>query len=287
MNRMPRVSRRSGTPQCEPGYTLLELMMTLVVLSVVVITLAGVIHSASRSKTAISNNIEANQGARIAADLIMRDLRNAGFGADLDYTTSPQRGFAYIDADEVIISANLTPYPDTAAVRGWPLAYLPTGSPKPYYLNGTSWTPPIRYRTGAELIVWTLDANNDGTVSAADRDHSDGLDAKRTRNPNDYVLLRRVYGDSTNATAGNNGGTTEKVALVLAPGGSVSNLFTVYLTSSPGVAWNWASGAIPVASLPNIARIRVNTTASSARPNVRGVYPQTRYTTDVYVKRNP
>src|SRR5207249_6137740 len=137
---------------------------------------------------------------------------------------------AYIDSMQVLVNANLQPSTaGTDTVPKPPLAYNPGGAPRPFPLDGTTWQPPIKYRRGAELIRWTLDVNNDGQVNASDVNDPNGADARHTPNPNDYVLVRQVYGDSTGNVAGNNGGALERVALVRKPGGTVPAMFTVYL----------------------------------------------------------
>jgi prepilin-type N-terminal cleavage/methylation domain-containing protein len=268
------------------GFTLVELMITLGVLAIVVIALTTVIYSAARSKTSSSNGVEASQGARVAMDMIERDLRSAGYGIDLDYTANPQPPIAYIDSVQILINENQQPWPDTLSIgHGVPLAYSPTGNPKPYPLNGTSWQPVIRYRTGAEIIRWTLDTNNDGVVTAADIADPNGVDAQRTPNPNDYELVRQVYGDSTGNTAGNNGGSTERVALIRVPNATVAPIFTVYMKNS-STPYNWASGPVPAAQLANIARVVVKITAPSGKPNWRGQYAETSFQTQVNSLRN-
>src|SRR5262249_4605352 len=145
-------------------------------------------------------------------------------------------------------------------------AYDPAGSPNPYPLVATSWTPPIKYRTGAEVIRYTLDANNDGVVDANDQTSTYGGVAAPPQKPNHYLLLRQVYGDWTSNVAGNNGGMTQQIAMIRKPGGSVPPMFTVYMknTTTP---WNWASGPVPASQLANIERIVVQVDAPSANPN--------------------
>src|SRR4029079_3266563 len=99
---------------------------------------------------------------------------------------------------------NLQPFPDNGTALGIPQAYNPAGMPRPYPLNGTAFQPAVKYATGAEVIRWTLDANNDNAINASD---INATDAKRTKNPNDYMLVREVYGDSSASTIGNNGGS--------------------------------------------------------------------------------
>jgi len=266
------------------GFTLIELMVTLTVLSVVLIVLGTVMLSASRSRTTTTNQIEAVQAARAAVDILARDLRSAGFGSDQD-DVNPQPAIAYIDSMQILLCANQAPYPDTGAVHLAPLAYNPTGNPKPYPLNGTPWTPPVRYATGAELIRWTLDVNNDGAVDSYDLSDPNGIDARRTPNPDDFVLVRQVWGDSTGNVAKNNGGASERIALIRKPGGTVKPLFTVYLRGQ-GTPWNWASGPIPASQLQDVERVILNMTAASGRPDWRGTFAETELKLEVNILRN-
>src|SRR5262245_8275388 len=154
---MSRTSPRSATfpsrqaPGGARGFTLIELMITLTVLAIVMVVLMAVMNAANRSKTATMNQIESTEAASAALDMLTRDLRSAGYGADLDYAASPQPSIAYIDSMQVLMCANFQPYPDDTIPKP-PLAYNPAGVPKPYPLNGTVWAPPIKYRRGAELV---------------------------------------------------------------------------------------------------------------------------------------
>jgi prepilin-type N-terminal cleavage/methylation domain-containing protein len=283
MNHIPTPLEPPRRWAADRGFTLVELLITVVLLVIVVAAVAGVMITASRSKISTSNSIESVQAARTAVDLLADDLRSAGYGADLDSGT-PQPPIAYIDSLQVLINANLEPYPDTLVARHQnPLAYDPGGSPKPAPLNGTPWQPVMKYRTGAELIRYTLDVNDDGTVDAND---VAGTVAQRTRNPNDFVLMREVLGDSVNDVAGNNGPfLSAPIALVREPGGGVPPLFTVYLKGM-STPWDWSMGPVPAAQLGNIERIVLQVDAPSAKPDWRGNYTETRLTTEVSSMRN-
>src|SRR5213083_1989001 len=143
--KLPRVS----APAARRGFTLVELMITLTVLAVVLVVLTTVMYTAARSKVATANRIESSQASRVAVDMMARDLRSAGYGADMSSSPTPQAPFAYVDSLQVLINENLNPFPDTTSLHLPPLAYNPTGSPRPYPLNGTSWTPSKKYVTGA------------------------------------------------------------------------------------------------------------------------------------------
>ena len=278
----PRTIRRSAA--CSAGFTLVELMITLVVFALIFVAVTAVFLSASHSKDRTSQNLEATQTARATLGMVSRDLRSAGYGADQDYAT-PQPSIAYVDSMELIVSENQSPYPDNSAGPIAPLAYNPNASPNPRPLVGTQWAPPIKYRTGAELIRYTLDTNNDGVVDANDRATAAGQDAAATPNPNDYVLVRQVYGDSTGNVANNNGGVQERVALVLKPGGAVPPLFTVYLRGS-STPWDWSNGPIPANRLNNIERVVVRVTAGSSRPDSKGAFASTTLQTTINSMRN-
>lgn len=267
------------------GFSLVELLITLTVLAMVMGIVAAMVYIGSKSKQATSTRIESVQGARAALELMAGDLRSAGYGADINYGT-PQPQIAYIDSTQVLLCANLSQWPDTATVTfPFPRAYDPAGSPRPKPLDGTAWQPPIKYRTGAEIIRYTLDANNDGSVNNNDLSDAMGALAARTTNPDDYVLLRQVYGDSVGNAAGNNGGTTEQIALVRAPGGGVPPMFTVFLRGS-STPWNWTNGPVPVTQLNNVERITLQVTAPSGTPDSKGRYAETTLRTEVNSMRN-
>jgi hypothetical protein len=260
-------------------------MITVVVAAVVMLVIGTLLLTSSHSKDRTAQNLEATQTGRATMDFMSRDIRSAGYGADLDNVT-PQPSIAYIDSMQIILSENQMPYPDTTGgVHAGPQAYNPAGSPNPRPLVGTQWTPPGKYTTGAELIRYTLDLNNDGVVDASDRATAAGADAQASKNPNDYVLVRQVYGDNTGGVANNNGGVQERVALVLKPGGSVPPLFTVYMQGST-TPYDWSNGPVPANQLQNIDRVKVQVTTSSANPDSRGNYPQTTLRTEINSFRN-
>src|SRR5215213_7790684 len=90
------------------GFTLVELLITLLVLLVVMGTVSAMVNLSSRSKAATAQRIESTQGARAAMEQMTGDLRSAGYGTDPNFTT-PQPQIAYIDSTQVLINANLWP----------------------------------------------------------------------------------------------------------------------------------------------------------------------------------
>jgi prepilin-type N-terminal cleavage/methylation domain-containing protein len=265
------------------GFTMVELLVTLSVLAIVVLAITAVMMTANRGKTYTLNNVESTQAARAALEMISADLRSAGYGVDMN-ATPPQKPIAYVDSTELIMNENLQPYPDPHSA---PLAYNPAGVPKPKPLNATQWTPPMKYNTGAELIRYTLDANNDGVINNADLNISGpGAAASRTKNPDDFVLIRQVFGDSVGNIPNFEGpDKNDAVALVRKPGTGVAPLFTVYLRGIT-TPWDWANGPVPATQLANIDRVVVQVTAPSAKPDAQGQYAQTVLKTEVNTFRN-
>lgn len=263
----------------------MELIMTLLIFSLLAGAVTTVLLVSAKQKTATSNEVGSTQMARTAVDMLARDLRTAGFGTDMNHAT-PQPPIAYVDSLQVLLNTNQTPLPDTSTTkRGWPLAYNPTGNPKPHPLVSSSWTPVAKYRTGAETVRWTLDLNNDGQVDANDLAQTDGSDANRTPNPNDYELCREVYGDSSGAVSGNNGGARERIALVKRPGNGTPPMFKVYLSGDAG-PWNWSNGPVPANRLAEIQRIELTVVATSPSKNFLGKYTDAQLTTTVSELRN-
>ena len=287
MNAPSSLSRPRGTPRRpESGFTLVETLVTILILGVIMGTLITILMGAMRSKTSSMNQMEASQASTVAMDWIADDLRSAGYQADNTYPSSPQPPIAYIDSMQVLICSNQQPYPDTLTVkRGMPQAYAPDGNPRPQPLDGTSWEPPVKYRTGAEVIRYTLDLNDDGQVNATDLTSPLATAAARTKNPNDYVLVREVFGDSTGGALGDNGGDAEKLALVSKPGGGVPPMFTVYFKGN-ATPWDWANGPVPASKLSEIERVLVQVTSTSPDPDAKQYYAKSTLRTQVQVGRN-
>lgn len=265
-------------PSRSRGFTLIEVLITLVVVGIVMVALQAVLQTSVASKRNAEGAQEARQAAAAAIDMIVSDLRGAGSGVDAGHAT-PQQAIAYVDSLELMLcgdfSGGVSAPIDT-------LAYHPGGNPKPNKLTG-SFAPPGKYRTGAELIRWTLDLNNDGAVNAGDIADANGVDVRRTPNPNDYMLVRQIYADSLNLVANDNGGAISRVAPIRRPGAGVPPLFTVIF--SDGTTWNWSAGAVPASQLPNIAHIKVQVTAESSRPDAKRRYALITLTTTVSLKR--
>lgn len=74
--------RRSG----EAGFTMLELIISMVVFLVVIAAVLGLLQVARQSRTIVSENTGLNKNVRLALNLVGRDTYNAGFGYPLRNT---------------------------------------------------------------------------------------------------------------------------------------------------------------------------------------------------------
>ena len=98
MNSPPLVRARGTPRRPESGFSLVETMITILILGVVMSVLITILMGAMRSKTSSSNEMEATQAATTAMDWIADDLRTAGYQADVTYPATPQTPIAYIDS---------------------------------------------------------------------------------------------------------------------------------------------------------------------------------------------
>jgi prepilin-type N-terminal cleavage/methylation domain-containing protein len=280
----PHVRRRPPSRPPRAGFSLIEMMITLVLLAVVGAVIATVMIGSQRSKAVTEARVEAQQSARFIAGILGNDIRSAGY--QIDETTSPaQTAFAYVDSVEIILNANLVPFPDTMVSAIAPHALDPAGAPIPPRLAASPYRPTVKYTTGAESIRYTLDLDDDGDIDAGDQSHSLAVEAQRTANPNDYVLARAIYGGGSGGVLLNNGGALEKVGLVRGPGPDVPPLFTVYLGANP-TPWDWSDGAIPADRLDEVSRIELKVTTESRRAGPGGDYTRTTLTSEINSIRN-
>lgn len=264
------------------GFTLVEIMFSMVVLGIVLVALAGIFILFQKSSATTTDYAEAQQNARIAVDFVTDILRQAG--SSTDYFRG-QRAVVHAGPYQVVINADID---NGRTIDGLgPLTAIhPAYNPKTVPPTGTILYYPGFYQSNAETIVLTLDSNDDGVISGADR--GDDPEEKGL-NRNLFMLRRIVYGYNT---AGRNEMRVSNLALVRGP-----NLSPTWTTPQPlfqywydhddnpatpdrlwgdgngnGVLDGAEIGAVtPVtsANLPRIRKVRTTATAESNRYNKR------------------
>lgn len=191
------------------AFTLIEMLITLTVFSIVIASVISIYINSQKTKMRVDSMTEAQQAARTAIDYMIKDLRAAGYNIDLEETatSSPQRRIVYYSPYEIVFNANIKPVQDNPADPKSPMAIDPAAGPKPVHYN-----PVKKFETGAETIVYTLDYNGDGIINSNDRNSPE---ARFTPNPNDYALVKMVFGFDT--LTGTNGGNRQVVSIVAGP----------------------------------------------------------------------
>jgi hypothetical protein len=192
----------------ERGFSAVEALVSVAVLALIVLFAVTMFQSSNKMARSASIQGDSQQSARVAVDLITKDMRALGYGVD---TGGGQLGLVYAGPWDVIFNANITPGSDNPLAPAQPsainLAQAPAGVPA----GGALYAPASSFSTGAETIRYTLDSNGDAVVDTTDQ----GDDAEEgTPNPNDFVLKKEVYGDAGDGT---NGGAGEAVAIVRGP----------------------------------------------------------------------
>lgn len=77
-----RTNRHTNAPRLrsEPGFTLIELMVSLVIFAVVSLAAFSVLSSSQTTAVMNDQTVQVQRNVRLAVDLISRDLRMAGYG---------------------------------------------------------------------------------------------------------------------------------------------------------------------------------------------------------------
>ncbi len=280
------------------GFTLVELMITMVMLSIIVVAIVSVVINSQKAKRNTELLSEAQQTARMLVDMISDDIRSAGYGAN---TISGHTPIVYAGPFDIMISANLAPYPDDPAAPASPAAInpikrpLPGGSASPLYNGGAGFTD------GAETIRYAFDSNNDGTVTNTDR--GDDLEERLTRNDSLYSITRQVFG--YNSVSDSNGGTPLPVGLARSDfpvrvSGVIQPLFQYWISTSDGDVLHGdddgdgslsdaeiaALVPVPAGSLRSISRVIVTVTTATRTPNSKNRYEQVEISTTTTITRN-
>jgi prepilin-type N-terminal cleavage/methylation domain-containing protein len=239
------------------GFTIIEMLVSLVVLSLVMGAAIWFFRGVSRAVAGTSDRMDAMQNLRYAVSNLDRELRNAGAG-----TTEQQPTLVYISPSVVVFNGDLV-----SRVAGSPTAvnYNPDADPnavsapttaQKFFIYGTAIQyPDTTYRTTG------------GALSPAETIMYYFLPDTSTARPDDYVLMRQVNNNAPDVVARN---------LLPFPGqpffdwlqtDTIGNLFTVATGNLPmrhSVVIHGALGDTGVASrIDSIRAVRVNLYATN------------------------
>ncbi|MCU0638520.1 MAG: prepilin-type N-terminal cleavage/methylation domain-containing protein, partial [Candidatus Krumholzibacteria bacterium] len=199
---------RNTAVNARSGFTLVEMVISILVLGFVLISVAGIFALFQKGSVQSGEYSLAQQNARIAVDFITGDLRQAG--AQTDYYRG-QRPIVHAGPYQIAFNADLD---NGETIDGNPpLTALSTAvSPNSVPLSGAPiYTPAADYDSDAETVVFTLDSTHDGIIGGADR----GDDPEETPlNRNLFVLKKAVYGY---AVSGGNEMRENDLALLRGP----------------------------------------------------------------------
>lgn len=170
------------------GFTLVEMMVSVLVLGVLMIAMGGLFVLFQKSSAQTNDYTAVQQNARIALDFVTDHLRQAG--SQTDYFRG-QQPIVHAGPYQVAINADID---NQQTIDGMsPLTAIRRAfSPNSVPAAGTViYAPTADYQSNAETIVLTLDSNGDGVISASDR----GDDPEESgRNSNLFILKKIVYG---------------------------------------------------------------------------------------------
>jgi type II secretory pathway pseudopilin PulG len=193
------------TPPNARGFSLVEALIALVIFLVVLAIVFSFFVDFGRSANTQSGNLDQQTAARITVDEMARAIQMCGYNIDRDPSDDPstwQRDVVYAGshafAFNADIDATIGPIPPSVTVT------FPTGDT--YAGQG-----PTAATGGAETYVYTIDANDDGALTLADRSAAatgSFNPAADTPNPLDFALFKKTYG--YNGT--NYGGTLVPIA---------------------------------------------------------------------------
>jgi len=295
--------RISSSRNKDAGFTLIEIVLSMIIMGFVLISVAGIFALYQKGSAKTRDYAEAQQNARAALDCITDHLRQAG--SQTDYFRG-QRPIVHAGPFQVALNADIDNgrtidglAPLVAINPAVPPNTVPTG-------GNTIYAPTSMFDSEAETIVFTLDSNADGIINAGDR----GDDAEEDgQNRNLFVMKKYTYGF--------NGGRNEvrdaNIAIVRGPNLSPTwtipqPLFQYWYDnddnpSTENVLWGDSDGsgfledneALAVTTMPDnllgqIRRIKVTTISESDRYDqsyeTNGGYLDVTMTSEVYVRNS-
>jgi len=287
----------------DAGFTLIEIMLSMVVMGFVLISVAGIFSLYQKGAAKTRDYAEAQQNSRAALDDITDHLRQAG--SQTDYFRG-QRPIVHAGPYQVALNADID---NGRTIDGLSplIAINPAVAPNTVPSGGTTiYAPTSMFDSEAETLVFTLDSNADGNITAGDR----GDDPEENgANRNLFVLKRYTYGFD----GGQNEVRDANVAIVRGPNMSATwtipqPLFQYWYDHDDNPVtdnqlWGDANGtgiledneSLAVTEMPDnllgrIRRIKVTTISESDRYDTNyetnGGYLDVTMTSEVYVRNS-
>ncbi len=285
------------------GFSLIEIMVSLTVFAFVVAAALTLFFQSNSIKNTTQNITEIQQLGRNTVDFVARDLREAGYGVDLSKVTigQGQLTIAYGDKYTLIFNANISPNNDDPENPLSPQAFNPAAADNDSIpLSIFGYSPTSFFETGAETYVYTLDVNHDGVVNEDDANYP-GTPSAETENPNDYTLVRYVYG--YDPASDNNLRRIDYIGIVEGPSSGEPPIFWYWYDDdddmdTPSVLWGdtngdgvltsdeyAALGPIPSSAKNSMDKITLYFVAPSPQ-KVKGKYLSVPIVTTVALNRN-
>src|SRR4030095_5495254 len=110
----------------ERGFSAVEALVSVAVLALIVLFAVTMFQSSNKMARSASIQGDSQQSARVAVDLITKDMRALGYGVD---TGGGQLGLVYAGPWDVIFNANITPGTDNPLAPAQPSAINLAQSP--------------------------------------------------------------------------------------------------------------------------------------------------------------
>ena len=180
--------KRARRRKAPGGFSMVEVLVSVTLVVLILAIAAAFYINAKKFSKSQTAGLNMQQAARVAVDEIARTLQQAGYGIDRSdpYNSSTwQDSLMYAGAHAVALNVDI----DASLGATGQTLNFPTGESYVGTGSGSS--------VGAESYVYTLDANNDGSLTLVDREAAETGStnpASRTENPLDFSLYRRVYG---------------------------------------------------------------------------------------------
>jgi len=211
------------------GFTLIELMVSVMIFALIMSLVYSMLMQTKETQSTEVDVTEARENARIALDIMQRDLVNMGLGLDRSDPEHPQQGLLYGDAWQIVFSADLDR--DETEKLG-PIRLSEGDLPALLYSTLGIGAPEVDYGevgAGAETTRYSLDYLGLGHLTDADKEDNlftvTRLD--RTANPNDFYLVRDRFGSRLNGPAGENVHIGPEIVATNIRG-SVANNYSAY-----------------------------------------------------------